>query len=237
MRITCGKWPPTDPRRLRRTSSTRSPFVGLSRLVPSVPPGASPTLLQRIFPKPSVVAYKRGKNLKDLLVRAKVCTLRKSNRKLCGYSRCDRGFFNKCVACNLIPTNGIKTHQCNKTKETFKIDSLVNCVTTNVIYRITCKKPKCKNFVYIGQTKRRFCDRFSDHRGYVSQKKYDQVCGEHFNKPGHSQLDMLPVILEEVTPKNDDFLRLRREELWIRKYQSIEFGANKHSWIFLYTIC
>ena len=80
-----------------------------------------------------------------------------------------------------------------------------------------------------GQTKRKFCDRFSEHRGYVSQKKFDQVCGEHFNKPGHSQLDMLPVILEEVTPKDDDFLRLRREELWIRRYQSIEFGANKHS--------
>ena len=67
-----------------------------------------------------------------------------------------------------------------------------------------------------------------DHRGYVSQKKLDQVCGEHFKKTGHSQLDMLPVILEEFTPKNDDFLRLRREELWIRNYQSIEFGANKH---------
>jgi hypothetical protein len=36
---------------------------------------------------------------------------------------------------------------------------------------------------------------------------------------------MLPVILEEVAPKK----RLRREELWIRNYQSIEFGANKHS--------
>ena len=185
--------------------------------------------LERIFPTPSVVAYKRGKNLRDLLVRAKVCTLRKSNRKKPGYSSCDRGFFNQCLTCALIPKNGIKTHQCNKTKKTFKIDSPVNCVTTNVIYRITCKKPKCKNFVYIGQTKRKFCDRFSEHRGYVSQKKFDQVCGEHFNKPGHSQLDMLPVILEEVTPKDDDFLRLRREELWIRRYQSIEFGANKHS--------
>ena len=29
------------------------------------------------------------------------------------------------------------------------------------------------------------------------------------------------------TPKNDDFLRLKREELWIRKYQSIEFGAQQ----------
>ena len=70
----------------------------------------------------------------------------------------------------------------------------------------------------------------------VSQKKLDQVCGEHFNKTGHSQLNMLPVSLEEVTPKNDDFLRLRREEFWIRNYQSI-FGANKHSWSFLDIIC
>ena len=82
-------------------------------------------------------------------------------------------------------------------------------------------------YVYVGQTKLRFCDRFSEHRGYVSQKKFDQVRGEHFNKTGHSQLDMLLVILEEVTPKNDDFLR--REEIWIRNYQSIEFGTNKHS--------
>ena len=36
------------------------------------------------------------------------------------------------------------------------------------------------------------------------------------------------VILEEATPKNDDFLRLRWEELLTRKYQSIEFCANKH---------
>ena len=48
------------------------------------------------------------------------------------------------------------------------------------------------------------------------QKKFDQVCGEHFNKTGHSQLDMLPIILEEVTPKNDDFLRLKWEEVWIK---------------------
>ena len=44
-----------------------------------------------------------------------------------------------------------------------------------------------------------------------------------------------PIILEEVTPKNDDFLRLKREELWIRNYQSIEFAANKHFLTFLYT--
>ena len=46
--------------------------------------------LRRIFSKPSVVAYKRGKNLKDLLVKAKVCTRRKSSRRKNGYSRCGR---------------------------------------------------------------------------------------------------------------------------------------------------
>ena len=52
---------------------------------------------------------------------------------------------------------------------------------------------------------------------------------EYFNKSGHSQSDMLPVILEQVTPKNDDFLRLKRDEFWIKNYQSVEFGTNKHS--------
>ena len=45
-----------------------------------------------------------------------------------GYSSYDRGFFNQFVNCTLIPKNGIKTHQCNKTKET---DTSVNCVTEN----------------------------------------------------------------------------------------------------------
>ena len=40
------------------------------------------------------------------------------------------------------------------------------------------------------------------------KRNLTKYVGEHFNKPGHSQLDMLPVILEEVTSKNDDLLTL-----------------------------
>ena len=137
--------------------------------------------LKRIFPKQSVIAYKRGKNLKDLLVRAKVNTKRKSSRIINGFFKCERGFFKQCVTCNTIPTHGIKTHKCNKTKEIFEIKNHVNCLTENVIYRITCQKQHCKSFVYIGQTKRRFCDTISEHRSYISQKKLDQVCRDHFN--------------------------------------------------------
>ena len=68
----------------------------------------------RIFPTHSVGAYKRPRNLKDILVRAKVSNRRKSERILHGYQRCGRGFFKMCVTCSLIPKNGIKTHKCNK---------------------------------------------------------------------------------------------------------------------------
>ena len=185
--------------------------------------------LKRIFPKQSVVAYSRGKNLRDLLVKAKVCTRRKSNRVTNGFFKCGRGFFQQCVTCASIPTYGIKTHKCNHTNEIHQIKSHITCISENVIYRITCKKPQCKDFVYIGQTKRRFCDRIAEHRGYISQKKLEQVCGNHFNKNGHSQDDTLPIAIEKVNPTNDEFLRLKREELWIRTYQSVEYGENKHS--------
>ena len=185
--------------------------------------------LKKVFPKPSMICYRRGKNLKDLLVRAKISTKRKSNRKINGFSRCGRGPFHMCSTCALIPKEGIKTHKCNRNNKIYSVSSSVTCLTENVIYRITCKKPQCKDFVYIGETKRRFCDRFSDHRGYVTRKCLDQVCGEHFNQKNHKYEDMLPMIIEKVLPKNDDFLRLRRERHWINTYESIQYGANKKS--------
>ena len=56
--------------------------------------------LEKVFPKSSLVAYSRGKNLKDLLVRTKINTKRKSNRIKNGYYRCGRGFFQ--AMCNMF---------------------------------------------------------------------------------------------------------------------------------------
>ena len=182
--------------------------------------------MARIFPKPSVVAYKRSKNLKDLLVRAKVSTSRKSKRNLKGYHRCGRGFFKMCVTCSHIPEHGFKTHKCQKTNKTYQITTPVTCLSDNVIYRLTCRKPRCKNFIYVGQTSRRFCERFTDHKTYVTTKRLDTASGSHFNLPGHSEADMVPTILEQVYPKNDEFLRLTREKYWINNYQAIDYGSN-----------
>ena len=151
---------------------------------------------------------------------------------------CDMGSKNfikncwriKCLPAYIlyIPKSGIKTHKCNKTQEIYPITTSLTCLSDNVVYKIACKK--CKDFVYIGQTSNRFCDRFLSHKSYVTSKKLDQVCGAHFNLKGHSKEDMLPIILEQVHPKNDIHLLLNREKYWINTYQSIEFGSNTQFW-------
>ena len=103
----------------------------------------------------------------------------------------------------------------------------VTCTTESVIYKISCKR--CVDFVYIGETKRQFHERFADHRGYVKRKELEQVCGKHFNLKNHKYEDMIPTIIEQVRPTNDEALRLRREKYWINQYQSFEFGANRRS--------
>ena len=130
-----------------------------------------------------------------------------------------------CGTCKLIPERGFKDHSNHRTKETFKINSHVTCLTKNVVYMISCKK--C-NFFYVGETSRRFHDRFSEHRGYVSQKDLKKPTGEHFNKHGHSSNDMIPNIIEQVLPLNNH-LRQRREKFWINKYEAVQFGGNKKS--------
>ena len=89
----------------------------------------------------------------------------------------------------------------------------MTCLTTNVVYKIECRK--CADFVYIGETGRRFCDRAADHRSYANTKNLATPVGRHFSQPGHDDTDMIPYAIEEVIPKNDPMLRKQREKHWI----------------------
>jgi hypothetical protein len=148
---------------------------------------------------------------------------RSSKRINEGFKICGR----MCMLCTSLPNNSIKHHKCYKRGIIHNISTPVNCTTTNVIYKISCKI--CPEWVYIGETGQRFCDRFTAHRGYVTRKELDKPIGLHFNSKGHTLLDMTPTIIEEVRPKNDPNLRLIRESYWITLYQSVEFGANTQS--------
>ena len=182
--------------------------------------------LSRCFKKPPIVAYKRPKNLGDILIRAKVVGKRRSVRKKAGWTLCKR----LCRLCILFkPT---RTHSCRRTGKVWRINHHIDCQTKNVVYKLTCKK--CPLWgPYIGKTKRAFCERVQEHRGYISQwattknpKIRKHPIGIHFNGPGHSVADLLPIAIEKVFPEDKPNTLTNRESYWINMYDSASFGAN-----------
>ena len=70
--------------------------------------------MQDIFPTPSLVCYKRHKNLKDMLIRAKVSTKRHAKRRIMGLKPCHmKG--GCCIMCSFCPIT--KTHESYRTGE------------------------------------------------------------------------------------------------------------------------
>ena len=178
--------------------------------------------MEDCFPSPSLVCYKRHKNLKDMLIRAKVNTQRRSKRKRVGYKMCGEsgGACLMCTLCLEAPT-----HKSPHLGETWKINSEIDCDTKNVIYKLGCEI--CPTFFYIGESSRRPKDRYYGHRSNVLRKQLDTPAGHHFNLPGHN-VDMMRMLpFKRVRPANDPFVRLTRESWWIRQYDAIRKGANK----------
>ena len=55
-------------------------------------------------------------------------------------------------------------HKSNYTGKEYNITAPIDCNTKSVVYKLTCKKARCRDFVYVGQTERRCKDRFYDHK-------------------------------------------------------------------------
>ena len=125
------------------------------------------------FPEPALIAYKRPTNIREKLIRSKIPPppSRRPKREITGMRKC-----NRCPICPYI--NVTKTVKATASNKVVTINKPVNCQTTNVIYCIHCKKCAIQ---YIGETDRFLQDRFSEHKGYVNNKKLNKATGEHFN--------------------------------------------------------
>ena len=168
-----------------------------------------------------MVAYRRGKNLADQLIRAKVSTKRRSSRLKNGFGPCKQG----CRVCWHCKTTSV--HVDKRTGRTWKIRAPINCLTKNVVYQLLCKQ--CPLFHYEGETLRELRQRILDHLSYVRNKKENQVAGHHFNLPGHSIADLEVVGIERVLPRKNDIIRKSRESYWINEYESTVFGFNRRN--------
>ena len=92
--------------------------------------------MKNCFSKSSIVSYKRHKNLRDMLIRAKLPPIRGPQRKSNGFKNCGE----LCKMCAYSPRNITTIHRSAYTKQTYEINSQINCKSHGVIYKISCKK-------------------------------------------------------------------------------------------------
>ena len=172
------------------------------------------------FPEPPLTAYRRPKNLREYLIRAKVPPPPdiRPKRQLKGMTKCEID----CTACPyILEGKSVKITQ----KNTWKLNRSMSCNNFNIIYMIECNKNNCHSR-YIGETKRSLKHRLADHHGYIVKKHVDKATGAHYNLPGHSLANLKVTIIEQVRYRDDNY-RKERESYFINKFNTLNRGLNR----------
>ena len=133
----------------------------------------------------------------------------------------------------MLGTKTSKTHTNPRTKQSWPINSAINCNSTNCIYKGGCSKRGCEKWSvidlpYLGESKRKLKHRILEHKGYIRRKEWQKGFASHF-ATGHGknpETYLTITAIERVFPLKDDLLRKRRESHWINVYDSVKFGAN-----------
>ena len=130
-----------------------------------------------IFPDPPLCAFRRDSNIRDQLVHS---TLRTNEIPSGSTTACKRSRCNTCAhVISMDSITGPNNHQ-RKICDTF------TCTSRNLIYAIICVK--C-NLIYIGETKRRMADRFTEHLRSIRLRMPGLPIATHFCN-GHSTDDI-----------------------------------------------
>ena len=173
--------------------------------------------LAEVFPEPPLAAYTRPKNIRDLLIRAKLPSKTRQRRKIPGMKRCKNN-------CNICPyVNVCKSVKSTYTDKTVPLNKEYDCQTQNLVYLVHCKK--C-NDQYVGETKNTLKKRFTQHLGYVDSRDFRQATGRHFNLPGHQKSHMSITVLEKIYT-DDTAYRKRRESHYIEELNLKYRGMNR----------
>jgi len=178
--------------------------------------------LTETFPDPPLVAYKRVKNIRNWLIRAKVSKPGQTKRRrwMNGNKKCT----NYCIICPYVK----ETKEVKGTHLKWKMKTQITCQSSNLVNMISCQKENCK-LNYISESERTIKDRICEHLGYIRTKKVNQATGYHFNLPGHSQADLKVIGLEWIFNR-DPLYRKDRESYIIRKFNTFYSGMNRLPW-------
>ena len=126
----------------------------------------------------SMVAFRRPKNLSDILIKAQVPpTPQKIPRgQLKRIKACNA---KQCQTCPYVKTGKHFKFPFNSTD--FQLNRSMSCASTNVVYCLFYTKENCQQ-AYIGQTKRQLEEHLYEHKTLVRNNSRCTVA-EHFNGP------------------------------------------------------
>ena len=161
--------------------------------------------LKEIFDKNIFVSYKRGTNLKDILVHKKTKLLGRQGIKNQG----DCG--KNCCICKVIYRKEDRI-QGPRADETCTYDKTIGCRSRNVIYGIFCEVCNC--VVYVGETGGQLYQRIQNHLSSIRCKRTGMEVAVHFNEGNHDISHLKVVGLEKIW-KNWVTYRRVREQRWM----------------------
>ena len=145
--------------------------------------------------------------------------------------QCTIPCLKNCITCNHIKTNNYVT--CTVTGQQLKFGNSGvenwNCSSENLVYLLTCKKCKIQ---YVGETERKLCRRFCEHRRNSSKQNMSHIpLYKHFSTNNHSPNDIMVEILQ-ILPKSGDKDRDRKfrrdaELFWTKQLNTAyPYGLN-----------
>ena len=132
--------------------------------------------------------------------------------------------------CWILKTS--KTQSIPKIKQSWPINSAINCKSTSCIYKGGSRKRGCETLSaiylpYLGESKRKLKQRILEHKGYI-RKEWQKGFASHF-ATGHGknpETYLTITAIERVFPLKDDLPRKRRGSHWFNFYDYVKFGAN-----------
>ena len=171
--------------------------------------------LSHTFQYPPLFVNKRGRNIRDSLVKANFSSIKPAQPTQTLLSPIPNGNYpcGHCAQCN--NTNKAKVFNHPLTGKPFPIKNVITCASTHVIYMLRCP---C-GLAYIGKTTRKLKTRISEHKSSIRRNDRDYPVAVHFNDMKHDISTLRFVGMEWVPPPprggNHDLLLKRREAHWI----------------------
>ena len=175
--------------------------------------------LRTAFEQEPLIAYRRNKNLGDLIGSKKMLdgkVVRKNISKKQLYCRpCLTRRDNICCQ-QVLKTNTFTSY---RTGETFKIFHQLNCKSSHLIYLLQCQISQLQ---YVSKSETSFNIRLNNHR-----KDSKHLACKHFQNSNHNfQRDAKFTLIEQITKSftTTEHLRLllkKQENFWILKLKTL----------------